>query len=401
MPPDTSVPNGALRQLRLAGIVAAVIVIIIVVAGLSLRASDNEQLRNWTEEQAIPSVVIIKPGKQGDTPTLDLPGRLEAYSRASLYARVSGYLKSWKVDIGTPVKAGQLLAEIEAPDLDQQLLQGKADLASARANASLAEITAARWQLLVKQNYVSKQAADEKTGDFMAKQALANSAQANLDRLQALKNFTRIVAPFDGLVTARGTDIGALINVGSGVGLELFEVSKTDTLRVYVNVPQTYVPSIPPGTKARITVPERPGKVYAAAVAASAQAVNIASGATLMQILVDNANGELLPGAFANISFDLPHNFEVLSIPASALMFDKAGLRVATVGPDSRVILKAVTIMRDLGKLIELSSGLAADDRVIETPPDGIAEGDLVRIADTPKKAGGAEGSSDSSKGHY
>ncbi len=401
MPPDTSVPNGALRQLRLAGIVAAVIVLIIVVAGLSLRASDNEQLRNWTEEQAIPSVVIIKPGKQGDTPTLDLPGRLEAYSRASLYARVSGYLKSWKVDIGTPVKAGQLLAEIEAPDLDQQLLQGKADLASARANASLAEITAARWQLLVKQNYVSKQAADEKTGDFMAKQALANSAQANLDRLQALKNFTRIVAPFDGLVTARGTDIGALINVGSGVGLELFEVSRTDTLRVYVNVPQIYVPSIPPGTKARITVPERPGKVYAAAVAASAQAVNIASGATLMQILVDNANGELLPGAFANISFDLPHNFEVLSVPASALMFDKAGLRVATVGPDSRVILKAVTIMRDLGKLIELSSGLAPDDRVIETPPDGIAEGDLVRIADTPKKAGGAEGSSDSSKGHY
>jgi RND family efflux transporter MFP subunit len=401
MPPDTSVPNGALRQLRLAGIVAAVIVLIIVVAGLSLRASDNERLRNWTEEQAIPSVVIIKPGKQGDTPTLDLPGRLEAYSRASLYARVSGYLKSWKVDIGTPVKAGQLLAEIEAPDLDQQLLQGKGDLASARANASLAEITAARWQLLVKQNYVSKQAADEKTGDFMAKQGLANSAQANLDRLQALKNFTRIVAPFDGLVTARGTDIGALINVGSGVGLELFEVSKTDTLRVYVNVPQTYVPSIPPGTKARITVPERPGKVYAAAVAASAQAVNIASGATLMQILVDNANGELLPGAFANISFDLPHNFEVLSIPASALMFDKAGLRVATVGPDSRVIPKVVTIMRDLGKLIELSSGLAPDDRVIETPPDGIAEGDLVRIADTPKKAGGAQGSSDSSKGHY
>ena len=401
MPPDTSVPGGAVRRLRLAGIAAAVIAIITVVVGLSLRASDNERLRNWTDEQAIPSVVILKPGKQGDTPTLDLPGRLEAYSRASLYSRVSGYLKSWKADIGTPVKAGQLLAQIEAPDLDQQLLQGKADLASARANASLAEVTAARWQQLVKQNYVSKQAADEKTGDFMAKQALANSAQANLDRLQALENFTRIVAPFNGLVTARRTDIGALINAGSGVGQELFEVSRTDTLRVYVNVPQTYVPSIPPGTKARITVPERPGKVYAAAVAASAQAVNIASGATLMQILVDNANGELLPGAFANISFDLPHNFEVLSVPASALMFDKAGLRVATVGPDSRVILKAVTIMRDLGKLIELSSGLGPDDRVIETPPDGIAEGDLVRIAETPKKASGVEGSSDSSKGHY
>lgn len=401
MPPDTSTPGVALRKLRLAGIVAAAIVLIIVITGLTLRAFDHERMREWTDQQAIPSVTIIKPGKQGDTPTLDLPGRLEAYSRALLYARVSGYLKNWKVDIGAPVKAGQLLAEIETPDLDQQLLQGKADLASARANASLAEITAKRWRLLVDSNYVSKQAADEKIGDFMTKKALADSAQANLGRLQAQKNFTRIVAPFDGLVTARGTDIGALINAGDGVGQELFEVSKTSTLRAYVNVPQTYVPSIPPGTKVRITVPERPGRIYAAAVASSAQAVNIASGATLMQILVDNADGELLPGAFANVSFDLPHNFVVLSVPASALMFDKAGLRIATVGPGNKVILKTVTIMRDLGKVIELSSGLAADDRIIENPPDGIAEGDLVRIADIVKKAGGAEGASGSSKGLY
>lgn len=401
MPPDTSAPNVALRKLRLAGIVAAVIVLIIVITGLTLRAFDHERMREWTNEQAIPSVTILKPGKQGDTPTLELPGRLEAYSRALLYARVSGYLKSWKVDIGAPVKAGQLLAEIETPDLDQQLLQGKADLASTRANASLAEVTAKRWQLLVDSNYVSKQAADEKIGDFMAKKALADSAQANLDRLQAQKNFTRIVAPFDGLVTARGTDIGALINAGDGVGQELFEVSKTSTLRAYVNVPQTYVPSIPPGTKVRITVPERPGRIYSATVASSAQAVNIASGATLMQILVDNADGELMPGAFANVSFDLPRNIVVLSVPASALMFDKAGLRIATVGPGSKVILKTVTIMRDLGKVIELSSGLAADDRVIENPPDGIAEGDLVRIADIVKKAGSAEGASGSSKGLY
>jgi RND family efflux transporter MFP subunit len=398
MPPDTPVPAVGPRKLRLAGIVAAVILITIVIAGLSLRAFDSKRMREWTDEQAIPSVTLLKPLKQSDTATLDLPGRLEAYSRASLYARVSGYLKSWKVDIGAPVKAGQLLAEIETPDLDQQLLQGKADLASAQANASLAEITAKRWQLLLSSNYVSKQAADEKTGDFMAKQALANAAQANLDRLQALKNFTRIVAPFDGLVTARRTDIGALINIGSGVGQELFEVSNTKTLRAYVNVPQTYVPSVPPGTKAKITVPEHPGKIYAAAVASSAQAVNIASGATLVQILVDNANGELLPGAFANVSFDLPNSVVVLSVPASALMFDKAGLRVATVGPGNKVMLKVVTIMRDLGKTIELNSGLIPDDRVIENPPDGIAEGDLVRIADIPKKAGGAEGASGSSQ---
>ena len=282
MPPDTPPPGVLLRKLRLAGVIAAAIIIIIVIAGLSLRASDNKRLRDWTDEQAIPSVTILKPGNRGDTATLDLPGRLEPYSRASLYARVSGYLKSWKVDIGAPVRAGQLIAEIETPDLDQQLLQAKADLASAQANASLAELTAKRWQLLVKSNYVSKQAADETTADFNAKQALANSVQANRDRLQTLKNFSRIVAPFDGLVTARRTDIGALINVGSGVGQELFEVSKTGTLRAYVNVPQTYVPSIPPGTKAKITVPERPGKVYAATVASSAQAVNIVSGAILI-----------------------------------------------------------------------------------------------------------------------
>jgi RND family efflux transporter MFP subunit len=401
MSAETPVQKPSPRKLRLAGIIAVAIVTVIVVAGLSLRAFDNKQLRDWTDEQAIPSVTILKPRKQGDTATLDLPGRLEPYSRALLYARVSGYLKSWKVDIGAPVRTGQLIAEIDTPDLDQQLLQAKADLASAQTNASLAELTAKRWQLLVKSNYVSKQAADETTADFKAKQALANSAQANRDRLQALKNFTRIVAPFDGVITARRTDIGALINIGSGVSQELFEVSKTSTLRAYVNVPQTYVPSIPPGTKAKITVPERPGKIYAAAVASSAQAVNIASGATLMQILVDNANGELLPGAFANVSFDLPHNIVVLSVPASALMFDKSGLRVATVGPGNKVMLKTVTIMRDLGKIIELDSGLSPDDRVIESPPDGIANGDSVRIANTPEKPDGTEGTSDSSKGLY
>jgi RND family efflux transporter MFP subunit len=401
MPPDTLPPGVLLRKLRLAGVIAVAIIIIIVIAGLSLRASNNKRLRDWTDEQAIPSVTILKPGNHGNTATLDLPGRLEPYSRASLYARVSGYLKSWKVDIGAQVRAGQLIAEIETPDLDQQLLQAKADLASAQANASLAELTAKRWQLLVKSNYVSKQAADETTADFNAKQALVNSLQANRDRLQTLKNFSRIVAPFDGLVTARRTDIGALINVGSGVGQELFEVSKTGTLRAYVNVPQTYVPSIPPGTKAKITVPERPGKVYAATVASSAQAVNIVSGATLMQILVDNTNGELLPGAFANISFDLSHNIAVLSVPASALMFDKAGLRVATVGADNKVMLKTVTIMRDRGKIIELNAGLAPDDRVIENPPDGINNGDIVRIAETTKKTEGPEGTSGGSKGLY
>ena len=392
-----------------------------------MRKSDDKQLRDWTDDQAIPTVAILKPGKRGNVATLDLPGRLEAFSSASLYARVSGYLKSWKVDIGKPVKAGQLLAEIETPDLDQQLLQAKADLASTEATAALAEITAKRWQLLLDSKYVSKQAADEKNGDFRTKQALAQSARANVDRLKALKNFARIVAPFDGIVTTRGTDIGALINGGSGsgtgvgvgvgvgvgngtgigpgstggMGQELFQISSTKRLRVYVNVPQTYVPSIRPDTQAKITVPERPGQSYIAAVASSAQAVDIASGSTLMQILVDNAEGELLPGAFANVSFDLPGDVVVLSVPASALMFDKAGLRVATVGPDNKVVLKTVTIMRDLGKIIELGSGLAPDDHIIESPPDGIANGDTVRIAQPAKKPDGTANTSGSSKGLY
>jgi multidrug efflux pump subunit AcrA (membrane-fusion protein) len=262
---------------------------------------------------------------------------------------------------------------------------------------------------------------DEKNGDFMTKQALAESARASVERLKALKNFARIVAPFDGIVTARGTDIGALINGGSGTGIgpgmgggtsgttasasgrgqELFQISSTKKLRAYINVPQTYVPSIRPDTQAKITVPERPGQTYIATVASSAQAVDIASGSTLMQILVNNEKGELLPGAFANVSFDLPGKVAVLSVPASALMFDRAGLRVATVGPDNKVVLKPVTIMRDLGKIIELGSGLAADDNVIESPPDGIANGDTVRIARPAKKPDDAANTSGSSKGLY
>jgi RND family efflux transporter MFP subunit len=413
VPPETSAGEASPRQLRLAAIIAAIIVTVIVITGLVMRKSDDKQLRDWTDDQAIPTVALLKPGKRGNVATLDLPGRLEAFSSASLYARVSGYLKSWKVDIGQPVKAGQLLAEIETPDLDQQLLQAKADLASAEATAALAEITAKRWQLLLDSKYVSKQAVDEKNGDFMTKQALAKSARANVDRLKTFKNFARIVAPFDGIVTARGTDIGALINgdsgsgtgVGAGstggMGQKLFQISNTKRLRVYVNVPQTYVPSIHPNTQAKITVPERPGQSYVAAVASSAQAVDIASGSTLMQILVDNEKGELLPGAFANVSFDLPGNVVVLSVPAGALMFDKAGLRVATVGPDNKVVLKTVTIMRDLGKIIELGSGLAPDDHIIESPPDGIANGDTVRIAQAAKKPDDAANTSASGKGLY
>jgi membrane fusion protein (multidrug efflux system) len=401
MPPDPSAPPVPTRALRVFGITAIVVVIVVVVAGLVMRAFDNRQLRNWTDERAIPIVSVLKPGIASNAASLDLPGRLQAYSRALLYARVTGYLKSWKADIGTRVKAGQLIAEIDTPDLDQELLQAKADLASSQATAQLAKTTAERWQLLLNSGYVSPQAAGEKTGDFSTKQALVNAAQANVDRLQALKAYSRIVAPFDGLVTARLTDIGALVNGGSGLGQELFEVSNTRMLRVYVNVPQIYVPNAPPGTKVVISVPEHPEKTYAATVAESSQAVNTVSGTTLVQIHVDNADAELMPGAFANVNFELPASKALLSIPASALMFDKAGLRVATVTADNIVMLKPVTIARDLGKVIELGSGLSPEDLVIESPPDGIASGDKVRIAPTTNASGGRDGTPDKGPSAY
>jgi RND family efflux transporter MFP subunit len=369
------------RGLRLAAIVLLLIMLVVVVTGIVTRIFDKRHLREWTDAQAIPTVVVNLPGAGKDVVTLDLPGRLEAYARAPIYARVSGYLKSWKADIGASVKSGQLLAEIETPDLDQQLLQAKADLVSAESAASLSATTAKRWQAMLGSDSVSRQEVDEKTGDLTNKQAMVKAAQANVDRYQAMKGFTRIVAPFDGKVTARSTDVGALINAGSGVGPELFVISDTRKLRVYVNVPQNYAPGIKPGGKAKVSVPEYPGKFFPATVESSAQAINAASGSMLVQLVVDNAAGELLPGGYAVISFDLANEKPALSIPSSALVFDKSGLHVATVDKADKIVLKPVTIARDLGKLIEIGSGLTAEDRVVESPPDGVVDGQPVHLA--------------------
>ncbi|MES2580867.1 MAG: efflux RND transporter periplasmic adaptor subunit [Pseudomonadota bacterium] len=371
-------PSGLLR---ISGIVAVIIAIVVVVVGVTTRANNHTDLKKWTDKQAVPTVSVALPTGAGEGASLDLPGRFEAYARAPIYARVSGYLKSWKADIGTQVKAGQLLAEIETPDLDQELLQARADLASAQANVGLAETTAKRWQEMLATESISKQEVDEKAGDYTSKKAMVKAAEANVNRILALKNYTRIVAPFNGSVTARNTDIGALINAGSGTELPLFEISDTRQLRLYVNVPQNYVGSIKQGTKAKITVPEHQDKIYTATVKSSSGSINAASGTTLVQLAVDNAAGELLPGGYANVSLDLPGNKTALSVTASALIFDQAGLRVATVDADNKVTLKTIVIARDLGKTIELHSGVDATDRVIENPPDGIKNGDHVNVA--------------------
>jgi RND family efflux transporter MFP subunit len=376
------------RGLWLTAVLAASVAVIVVVMGLTTRRMADAKLSEWTETQAVPVVAIAAPDSRGLTTTFGLPGRLEAYSQAQIYARVSGYLKAWNADIGTPVKAGDVLAEIDAPDLDQQIMEAEAGLASAQANSKLSDATLQRGQQLITSGAVSKQDLDQRAADSANKQGLVRSAQANLDRLRVLEKYKRISAPFDGLVTARNTDLGALINAGGGSGPPLFVVSETSKLRVYVNVPQSYVPSIRIGTKAQIAVPEYPGENFAATVEASAQSVDVASGTTRMLLVVDNAAGRLMTGAFANVNFDLPHPEVAINVPASALIFDRSGLRIATVNSANRVVLKPVTIARDLGRTIEIGSGLTAEDRVIESPPDGIASGDLVRVAGAPGAPG-------------
>jgi RND family efflux transporter MFP subunit len=365
------------------GAAAVIAALLLVVSGIRAREDSGVKLREWTNNQAIPSVAVIFPDPGVLNATIDLPGRLEAYYRAPIFARVNGYLKNWNADIGARVKTGEVIAEIDAPDLDQQLLQARADLANQQASAKLSEVTLARRKTLIASNFVSMQEIDERTADLSNKNAAVNASQANVERLEALAGYKKITVPFDGIVTARSTDVGALINSGGGSGPPMFVISDIKKLRVYVNVPQTYVPSVRIGAKAVISVPEYKDRSFDATVEASAQSVDVNSGTTQMQLALDNAAGELMPGGFANVRMSLRSDGVPLNIPASALIFDQNGLRVATVGPDDRVAFKTVKIARDLGRYIELASGVSPEDRIINAPPDGIADGDQVRIVST------------------
>jgi RND family efflux transporter MFP subunit len=379
--PDKIHGQPVARRLRRSGAAFVLLAIGVVAYGLGSRAAQNSSLQELTEAQALPVVAAVRPTEVAHQEGLELPGRLEAFIRAPIYARVPGYLKSWKYDIGSKVKAGDVLAEIDTPDLDQQLMQARASLRVAEANAKLAQITADRWQSLANTDAVAKQDVDTRTYTWNADMAQVKAAKANVDQLVAEEGFKRLIAPFDGIVTARETDIGALINVGASGGAELFVVSETRRLRVYVSVPQNDVPSVPPGTKATLTVPEHPGRIYSGTVEASAQAVIPTTGTTLMELIVDNSAGEMMPGDYASIHLQIAAAAHVLSVPSSALIFDAKGLSVATVDSHDRVLLKPVSIERDLGADIELASGLSSSDRVIQNPPDGIGNGDQVRLA--------------------
>jgi RND family efflux transporter MFP subunit len=384
LPPDKPTERLTVRKLRLPGILFLIVVVGVVVFGVFTRSAQGSRLKDLTEAQAVPNVAVIAPSRVENQTGFDLPGRLEAFIQAPIYARVPGYLKSWKHDIGSKVKAGELLAEIDTPDIDQQLMQSRAALAAAQANAKLSEITAKRWQSLAETDAVSKQDVDQRTFTYDANMSQVKAAQANVDQLVAQEGFKRLTAPFDGVVTARQTDIGQLINVGSAGGAQLFVVSETAKLRVYVNVPQNYVPNVPAGTKALIRVPEHPDKTYHGTVEASAGSVVASSGTTLMQIIVENASGDLMPGSYASIHLEAPTTANAMSVPASALIFDAKGLSIATVDANNKVQLKPVTLNRDLGAVIEIATGLLANDQVIQNPPDGIANGDVVHVIGKP-----------------
>jgi RND family efflux transporter MFP subunit len=371
-------------RLLLVGLAALVIAGIVAAVGIMQRSQSNREVAQWTDKQAIPTVGLAKLATDDAVRDLMLPGTIQAYYRAAIYARVSGYLKGWQEDIGAQVKAGQVLATIDVPDLDQQYAQAKADLATATANANVAALTSGRWNILVKQKWVSQQAADDKTAAAAATKAAMEAASANVKRLEAMESFKNIVAPFDGLVTARKTDIGALINAGNA-GQELFEVSDLHKIRIYVRVPQTYSAEIQPNLTAMIAVPQYPDQQFEATVATTSHAMDESSRTMLVELQADNADGKLFAGAYCRVYFKLPGNPNAMRVPATALIAADHGMQVAILGNDSKAILKPIKLGRDFGDNVEVLSGISPSDKVIDSPPETLRNGDEVQLAATPQ----------------
>ena len=359
--------------------------------GINSRVQAASELKNETNESAIPTVSVIQPKPSGLTEEIVLPGNIQAFTDTPIYARTNGYLKSWTVDIGAHVKTGQLLAEIETPEVDQQLSQARADLATAEANLALSESTAVRYQALLKSDSVSKQETDEKVGDLNAKKAIVDSARANVKRLEQTQGFEKVYAPFDGVITARSTDIGALINAGSSAtsnnGKELFHEAATNTLRVYVNVPQMYARSARIGSTAALTFNEFPGQQFRGTLVRTADAIDMASRTLLTEFDVDNAKGQLLSGAYVTVHIKLPSKVQAITIPVNTLIFRSEGLRVAVVR-DGKAQLTPFVMGRDFGSQVEVLGGITAEDKVIVNPSDSLTSGTPVTLA---KEGGSAK----------
>ncbi len=391
MPPAAPPP----RNLRRIGLIAAAVAIVIALFGILQRHSHEAEVAQWTKEQAVPTVAVINPHAGAAVQRLVLPGTVQAWYEAPIYARVPGYLKNWFFDYGAHVKKGDVLAEIETPDLDAQLAaaQGKLNSASAlvkvrEAERQFAETTYQRWRDSPK-GVVSEQEQESKQADYNSAVARLNAAnaevaadQGEVDRLQALESFKKILAPFDGVVTARETDIGALINVGSGgSGSELFRVADIHKMRVYVQVPQQLSAGIQNGLTAELQLPQYPDKSFKAIVATTSSAINLSARTLLVELHADNPDSQLQPGAYAQVDFELPGNLNVVRVPTNVLIFREHGMEIATVGPDNKIELKPVTLGRNLGTEVEVIRGLTLTDRIVSSPPNSLANGDAVHVA--------------------
>lgn len=359
---------------------ALVMAVVLVTWGEAHRLMARNALRQKATAESALTVVTVRPTRTEEGEKLVLPGTVQAYIESPIYARTTGYLKSWYTDIGSAVRKGQLLAEIDTPEVDQQLAQAVADLATARANEALSNSTNRRWKGLLATESVSQQDAEEKAGDAAAKSAAAASAAANVSRLRELESFRRVSAPFDGVVTARNTDIGALINAGQSAGSELFRVADTSKLRIYVRVPEQYAGTVQPGVRAELKFAEQEGKSYTATTVRTSNALDPTLRTLQVELELDNARHEIFPGAYAEVHFELPGNAQSLRLPATTLLFRASGPQVATVDSHNRVQLKGIVPGRDFGSTIEVLSGVEAADQVVLNPPDSIINGVFVHV---------------------
>src|SRR3984957_8126765 len=381
-PPTTG--GKVLRVVMILVIVA--LVAMAVIWGISSRREANAQLSQETRDLAVPTVSVIHPKLGAPQQEIVIPGDMQPYTDAPIFARTNGYLKKWYADIGANVKAGQLLAEIDSPELDQQLSAARADLATAQANFSLAELTATRYKDLLKTDSVAQQDVDNASGNYDARKAAVASAQANVKRLEQLQSYEKVYVPFDGMITARNTDIGQLIDSGSsgGTARELFHIAAVNTLRVYVNVPQIDSPQIRPGLHAALVLNEFPGRSFQGTVVRSSGAIDNATRTLLTEVDVDNSSHMLKPGGYVEVHLKLPSPVNTYTIPGNALIFKSEGLQVATVKDGKSIALSPVTPGRDYGTDMEIVAGLKADDWVVLNPSDSLTEGAPVRVADTP-----------------
>ncbi len=374
-------PDTAPNRRKWWGVAAAAVAVALVGSGIYSRIHAEQQLTTVATSAAVPTVNIITPKAGANHDTLTLPANLQALNNAPIYARTSGYVRQWLVNIGDTVHQGQVLAVLDAPEVEQQLAAAQADLQTARANQQLANTTAQRWSQMLSKDAVSQQETDEKRGELAARTAVTAAAQANVRRLQATIGFTRLRAPFDGIVTTRNAEVGALVTAGNASAQPLFVVADVNRIRALVRVPQGYSADVKPGMEVSLALPEYPGRTFTATMTRSAGAVDPGSGTVLVELQAPNGDRALKPGAYAQASFPIHGGGNALTLPPSALMVGQDGTRVAVLRADGKAELRKITIGRDLGKTIEVSAGLSPNDRVIDSPPESLQTGDQVRVA--------------------